>query len=582
MSDTRPHVLREYALLADGERGALIGPSGDICWLCAPYWHSDAVLTSLIGGRGVYAVTPHDRFVWGGRYEDGTLIWQSRWMTDHGVVWCRDALAFPGDAQRLVLLRRISAPDHRARFDVTLDLRSGYGRSGMTQVHRDHGVWTGRCGGLRVRWTGGGKATRHRSGALRTTVELDRGEQHDLVLELSSAALPTDPPDADNAWEATEYGWSQAVPELSGSVSARDARHSYAVLRGLTSSGGGMVAAATTSLPERADRGRNYDYRYVWIRDQALTGQAIATTGAYPLLDDAVRFVSARLHEHGARLAPAYTVHADPVPDERQLRLPGYPGGNDVLGNQVRGQFQLDIFGEALSLLAAAARLDRLESRDWRAAEIAVDAIAQRWTEPDAGIWELQNANWTESRLACVAGLRAAAGAGAPPAQAARWLTLADTIFAEVAATCTHPSGRWQRAPDDAGLDAALVLPQIRGAVAADDPRTDRTMSALLAELADDHYLYRFRQQPGPLDEAEGAFLLCGFLMAISQHQRGAEVEAFRWFERNRSACGPPSLFSEEYDVTQRQLRGNLPQAFVHALMIEASVRLAGPPAHRA
>ena len=116
-------------------------------------------------------------------------------------------------------------------------------------------------------------------------------------------------------------------PSSASTLAPHDTRHAYTVLRGLTSSGGGMVAAATMSLPERASQGRNYDYRYVWIRDQCFTGQAIAAAGAHPLLDDAVSFVSARLLDDGPKLTPAYTTGGGRVPDQRSLHLPGYPGG---------------------------------------------------------------------------------------------------------------------------------------------------------------------------------------------------------------------------------------------------------------
>ena len=176
---------------------------------------------------------------------------------------------------------------------------------------------------------------------------------------------------------------------------------------------------------------------------------AAPAPGAYPLLDSAVRFVSARLLADGHQLAPAYTVDGGRVPDQRRLDLPGY---------------------------------------------------------------------------------------------------------------------------------AALLVPPLRGALPADDPRTVATLRAYAAALTEDGYVYRFRHDERPLAEAEGAFLLCGFIMALAQHQQGNEVEAARWFERNRAACGPADLYAEEYDVPQRQLRGNLPQAFVHALMLECSARLAGPP----
>ena len=116
--------------------------------------------------------------------------------------------------------------------------------------------------------------------------------------------LPAQPPDAAGLWRTTHAEWAREVPSLEESIATRDARQAYVVLRGLTSSSGGMVAAATTSLPERAQAGRNYDYRYAWIRDQCYAGQAAATAGTLPLLDDAVRFVSQRLHADGAELSP--------------------------------------------------------------------------------------------------------------------------------------------------------------------------------------------------------------------------------------------------------------------------------------
>lgn len=577
-----PNVLREYALLADGERGALIGPRGDIGWMCAPSWDSDAVFSSLIGGNGVYAITPTDpRFVWGGYYEEGTLIWRSRWITDAGVVECREALAFPGDTHRLVLLRRVLAVDTEASVKVRLDARAHFGMSPLERVDRTGGVWSGRVGSLNLRWSGAARA-KQGSGADKHALLLDftlpAGGHRDFVLEVSDQALPEQAPDPDHAWEATEHTWHSTLPDLSGTLAPRDARHAYAVLRGLTSSGGGMVASATMSLPERAEQGRNYDYRYVWIRDQCFMAEAIAAAGPYPLLDDAVRFVAARLLDDGPALMPAYTIGGGRVPDQRSLHLQGYPGGYDIVGNHVNQQFQLDAFGEALLLLAAAARHDHLDADGWRAVEVAADAIAARWNEPDAGIWELNNQRWSHSRLICVAGLRAIARAqGAPAPRIGDWLALAETMLADTAARCTHPSGRWQRAPEDERVDAALLLPGIRGALPAGDPRAAATLAAVRKELGREGYVYRFRQDSGRLGEAEGAFLLCGFLVALAAHQQGETLEAIRYFERNRAACGPPGLFSEEYDVQQRQLRGNLPQAFVHAVMLEASVRLAAP-----
>jgi hypothetical protein len=582
MPNIHPHVLRDYALIADGERGAVVSPRGDIVWLCAPRWDCDAVFSTLIGGEGVYAVTPAHTFVWGGYYEEGTLIWRSRWITVSGLTECRDALAFPGDRDRIVLLRRIIARDCPAEVEVVLDLRAGFGKHGLRSVKRDdHGAWTGRAGDLHVRWSGevSGARVRRAGGAsvLAMNLTVPAGQSRDLLLEVSADPLRDVPGEPDELWRATEDRWAEAVPPLDDVVAPRDARQAQVVLRGLTSSGGGMVAAATTSLPERAEQGRNYDYRYAWIRDQVYAGRAAAAAGAFSLLDDAVAFISARLHEDGPKLVPAYTADGGRVPDQRDLDLPGYPGGYDLVGNWVNKQFQLDALGESLLLLAAAGSRDRLDSGSMKAAEIAADAIARRWQEPDAGIWEIDNQAWTHSRLICAAGLRRAARHCTTEPQASEWSALADSIVADTAEHAMHPTGRWQRSPGDPGLDAALLMPAIRGAVPADDPRAAETLRAYLAELTQDGYAYRFRHDERPLGEAEGAFLLCGFVVTLALHQQGQEVEAARWFERNRAACGSPGLYAEEYDVAERQLRGNLPQGFVHAMVLECAARLAAP-----
>ncbi|BBZ39460.1 glycoside hydrolase family 15 protein [Mycobacterium conspicuum] len=575
-----PHVLRQYAVLADGERGVVVGPRGDYCWMCMPRWHGAAVFGTLLGGAGVYAVAPDlPRFVWGGRYEPRSLIWRSRWVATDGIVECREALALPADEHTAVLLRRIHPVDGRSRMRIAVDVRADFGGHPMSDLScaecRGEPVWTGRSGPYRFRWAGAADAQVCDDGSLQAVVDVAPGRDHDLVLEISEHELQEQPPRAEDAWNATEHAWAQEVPAITNTLADVDAQLAYAVLRGLTSSRGGMVAAATTSLPERAEQGRNYDYRYCWIRDQCYAGQAFAV-GDYPLLDDAVRFVSERVLADGSKLRPAYSVDGGPPPREQDLDLPGYPGGHAKTGNWVADQFQLDSHGEALLLLAAAAERDRLDGTHWRAVETLVRTIEQRWREPDAGIWELDDRHWAHSRLTCAAGLRRVA-AVAPPRQGAGWDHLADQLVTATGSDCLHPSGRWQRAPDDPGIDAALLLPSVRGAIPADDPRTVATLEAVRTELSEQGFVYRFRPHGQPLGTDEGAFLLCGFLAALADHQQGNDLAAVRWFERGRTACGPPGLFTEEYDVGQRQLRGNLPQAFVHALMLETAHRLAGP-----
>jgi GH15 family glucan-1,4-alpha-glucosidase len=570
MTDVGAFVLREYALLADGERAALVDPHGNIAWLCAPRWHDAPIFASLLGGRGTFSVTPLERFVWGGHYEPGSLIWRSRWVTVDGVVECREALALPGHARRLVLMRRIEAVQGPARVRVSMRPRADFDRRAISLRRGEDGVWRGRGADMSVALAGLPDA-RQRNG-LHADVTLAAGGHHDLVLVVGDDAQI---PDVDAMWEATEAGWQERVPSLSHTLAPRDARHAVAVLHGLTSAGGGMVAAATTALPERARGGRSYDYRYVWIRDQCYAGEAGAVAGDMALLDAALTFVRERLLDHGPQLRPAYTVDGNRVPDETHPGLPGYPGGGDIEGNWVNSQFQLDPFGEALLLFVAGHHHDRLDADDWRAAEIAAAAIEARWREPDAGVWELDPDEWTHSRLICVAGLRALAATAPGSSAQSRWSALADTILADTSGRSLHPDGRWQRSPTEAGVDASLLLAALRGAVPADDPRSIATLDAVVSELGSDHYAYRFRPDERPLGAAEGAFLLCGQWVALACAQAGRRLEALRWFERGRSACGPPGLFSEEYDVTQRQLRGNLPQAFVHALLLESATTLA-------
>ncbi len=568
------YPLRNYALLADGERGALVDPEGNIAWMCAPGWDDPALFCALMGGRGLYMVTPSERFVWGGHYERRSLVWRSRWVTDRGTVECREALALPATPDRIVLLRRILVKEGETKMRVRLDPRAEFDRRPLAEHRRDdEGVWHARAGELPLHWLGAAGAEVQPDGSLAMELELSAGDSHDLVLTVGGPPVEGHP---DELWQRTEAEWRERVPELEDTLAPRDSAQAVAVMSGLTAASGGMVAAATMALPERSHAGTSYDYRYAWIRDCCYTGRAAAVAGVWPLLDSTLRFVCERLLEHGPDLKPAYTAHGDPVPEESHVGLPGYPGGTDLVGNQVTHQFQLDAFGEIMNLVAAAARHDRADEDHWRAAKLAADVVAEHWHEPDAGVWELDDKEWTHSRLCLVSGLEALAacapgGVGHPDG----WRSLADRILSECSARSIHPSGRWQRAPDDERVDAALLLGALRGAVPPEDPRTKATIAAVAEELSEEHFVYRFRHDDRPLGEAEGAFLLCGFWMALACHQQGAEDDGLRFFERSRSGAGSPGLLAEEFDVTQHQLRGNLPQAFVHALLLESAVTLA-------
>jgi GH15 family glucan-1,4-alpha-glucosidase len=244
------------------------------------------------------------------------------------------------------------------------------------------------------------------------------------------------------------------------------------------------------------------------------------------------------------------------------------------VGNKAGTQFQLDVFGEALLLLARAAGSERLDADGWKAAELAVSTIARRHEEREAGIWEIGAEHWTHSRLICVAGLREIARRGAPSRWRTDALELADRLLSAADRTSLHASGRWQRSPRDPRVDASLLLCEVRGALPPDDPRVVATREAIFSDLCRDGYLYRYADPEAELGADEGAFLICNYWMVLAKLLSGDARGAGQWFERTRASCGSSGLFSEEYDVAQHQLRGNIPQAFVHALLIESAAEL--------
>ena len=312
------------------------------------------------------------------------------------------------------------------------------------------------------------------------------------------------------------------------------------MLHGLTSASGAMVAAATTSLPERLEGGRNYDYRYAWIRDQCYAGLAVAAHGPHPLLAGLVRFVTERLLDDGPGLMPAYTVAGEA--DRRRgaaaaARLPRRCGAGRATG-----------YAASSSSTRSASRCrcspprrghDMLTTDDWRAAAVAADVIDKRWREPDAGIWELDDRRWTHSRLACVSGLRAiAAAAGAPgrlagtgTARRPGGAALADAIAASLS-DAVHPTAGGSGHQTTSGWTRPCCSRSSGAGSPADDPRNLATIEAVRRELAADGFVYRFRHDDRPLHKAEGAFLLCGFWMALVEHalrqpgRRGALVRA--------------------------------------------------------
>ena len=325
-----PHTLRDYSLIADGRRGAIIGPRGDIAWLCFPRWDSPSVFDTLLGGSAAYNLHPEEPYVWGGYYEDrnldlagplGHVLRSHRRVPRSSCVpW---GFASSSRASPSPLCRRSSAapdlpaPEVRVRgapLPVVAPTR-GRGRgSPGAQVcvcdgqarpppPHDHGATH----------PGSSRRSSWRRGSIAISCWRSPPWLCLLICPIPSTC-----------WLTTKSTWKAFTPVSAATLTPRDARQAFAVLRGMTSPDGGTVAAVTTSLPERADQGRNYDYRYSWIRDQCFIGGAAAAAGeGLELMDTSVAFVTARLLEDGPGLAPAYTVDGGLVPAESCLGFSG-------------------------------------------------------------------------------------------------------------------------------------------------------------------------------------------------------------------------------------------------------------------
>ena len=527
--------------------------------------------------------------MWGGYYEPGTLIWRSRWVTDDAIVECREALALPSAARP----RGDPAPGDRPRrqrpaSDVSArPARRASARHALRSAARcEDGAWTGRVrrhpaalDAARARREPGGR--RHGGQALTLDLELAGGRAPRL--RPRARADGTDDgrrPTRTRAWQATEARLARARARARATRSRRatpatPTRCCRADQRRRRDGRRGHDARC----PSAPAQGRNYDYRYVWIRDQCYAGQAVAARRRRTRCSTTRCASSAeRLLADGPRLTPAYTVTRRPRPDERQLDLPGYPGGTAIVGNWVNGQFQLDAFGEALLLFAAAAATTTSTPTAGAPPRSPPRRSSERWREPDAGIWEIEpdalDPQPADLRRRAARGSRQHGPRGE---QAARWRRARrhDRRRHAPHTRCTPPDAGSAR-PRDARVDAALLLPAIRGAVArrrpaVASPRCARSRPSSPRTATATATAPTSARSASP--KARSCSAASGSRWPTAN--RATTSAAARWFERNRAACGPPGPVSEEFDVPQRQLRGNLPQAFVHALLLECAVALA-------
>ncbi|MFY9974436.1 MAG: glycoside hydrolase family 15 protein, partial [Chromatiaceae bacterium] len=428
--------------------------------------------------------------------------------------------------------------------------------------------------------------------------EVAAGESAAFVMTHLPSHLPFDDiVDADQVVKQTEDWWARWVQtgDLLQGRWAGVVRRSALTLKALTfSETGGIVAAPTTSLPETLGGGRNWDYRFCWLRDATFTLYALLLNGfheeARAWREWLLRAVAGRPQD----LQILYGISgARRVPEWEADWLPGYQGSTPVrIGNAAKGQFQLDVFGEVLDVLHLARRADlALRDDSWNLQRELLDYLESSWTRPDTSIWEVRGPlqHFTYSKvMAWVAFDRAAKAVTdfGLPGPGKHWRALAEQVHADV---CAHgydaERGTFVQSYGSDRLDGALLLLPLVGFLPATDERMRGTVAAIEDELLRDGLVRRYLPDPsmdGVDSDDEGVFLPCSFWLADNYALQGRQAEAEALFERLLSLCNDVGLLSEEYDpATGRQL-GNFPQAFSHVALINTAHNLSGGwgPAH--
>lgn len=583
-----PSRIEDYALIGDCETAALVGRDGSIDWLCWPRFDSPACFASLLGepGNGRWRIAPVSAIsAISRRYRPDTLILETEYETEDGVVLLTDFMPLRGESSHIVRL---------------VQGRSGCVRMAMELVLRfDYGVvtpWVSRARGGALHAVAGPDRTVLRTpvkleGRDMTTVaefEVKHGQTIPFVLSYEPSHLS--PPKAIHparALKHTEAWWGKWRRNGTAEGPYGDAiSRSLITLKALTHGPtGGMVAAPTTSLPEQFGGSRNWDYRYCWIRDATLLLLALMSAGHF----DEAKAWTAWLHRAVAG-SPQDMQIMYGVTGERRLAeweadwLAGYEGSRPVrIGNAAHRQFQIDVYGELMDATHQARAHGLTDGDTWALQRQIMAHVVKVWDQPDEGIWEVRGAprHFTFSKImAWVAVDRAVQDAEAfklkGPLKA--WRKLRDEIHAEVCAKAFNPAtGGFQRAYDDPRADASLLLMAELGFLKADDPRFAATVAAVENELiTDDGLVLRYDTMGSDdgLPPGEGAFLTCSFWLADAYVMLGRREEATRLFERLLEFRNEVGLLAEEYDPKAQRLAGNFPQALSHIGLINTALNL--------
>ncbi len=593
----RPRI-EDYALIGDMQTAALVCRDGSVDWLCLPRFDSAAVFAGLLGTdeHGFWRIGPT---VPAGepaahanrrRYRGQTLILESEWDTATGTVRVLDLMP-PRHEHGPQLIRIVEGVSGTLEMTSTMSPRVGYGR--RTPWIYDTDGRTAAVSGPDALWLDTSVPGTEKDGAVhhRFTVTAGAWVAFTLSWQPSHAPAP-EVPDAEAALTQTSAFWEAWAEQL-----VYDGPHREPVIRSLITlkaltyaPTGGIVAAPTTSLPEELGGERNFDYRYVWLRDAAVTLSALLRTGCR---DEAIawrRWLLRTLGGDPENLQIMYRLDGRRDMPERELHwLSGYEGSSPVrVGNGARDQLQLDVPGEVIETLALAhehgvARCENTESLIMK----LVDFVRRHWRKPDDGIWEVRGGrrHFTHSKIMCWAAIDHAvrlADQGVLDADLAELVSLREEIHAEVCARAFDSQrNTFTQSYGSKELDASLLLLPRTGFLPADDPRVVGTVDAVRRELASDGVLvHRYRTDGRHVgmdgfSGDEGAFLLCSFWLVDALALTGRLDEAEALFEQLLSLRSDLGLLAEEYDpVANRQL-GNFPQAYSMLGLTNSAVLLA-------
>ena len=591
--------IGDYGLVGDCRAAALVSSAGSVDWLCAPRFDAPSVFNALLdhwrGGR--FAVTPAGPCEARRRYVPGTAVLETELKTPSGRALLVDfcpALSERDKRGRLLplwsLIRLVRVLEGRVELQVLFKPRPEDGR--LSPELRRAGPGRVLCGwgacALMLSCDASLELTRGEAWGLWT---LEAGERRTLWLsydETSPAVFPA-LGEAPGLLEAAQSYWKRWSDRCAYSGPRRGSVLRSALTLKLLSyaPSGAVLAAPTTSLPEAVGFPRNWDYRYCWLRDAALTARVFSQLGYRAESTAFVEwmiYATARTHPI---LKVFYDLFGDHSPDERQAAaLEGYRHSGPVRdGNGAQGQYQLDVYGEALLSLREHVEKGGPVDSDLRRLIVELgDYVCGHWSLPDRGIWEMRagSRHFVHSKLMCWLALehaqRLASRLGLR-ADFERW------HGAQLAIRRAVEEHGWSQSKESftqafgsEALDASALLMPIVGFLSPDDPRALSTVRAVRAELGRRELVYRYRNADG-LPGREGTFLACSYWLVGALAVLGRAGEALELFERLEERRSPLGLMSEEVDPDSGELLGNYPQAFSHlahvraALLLEAALR---------